>query len=263
MCRLMTALRLLFLALCAADLTNAHAWSADGHRLIAELAQVQLTPAAAAEVDRLLGLEPGATIVSVSTWADEKRSGATAPLHYVNLPEGDCSYRRHRDCPDGRCVVEAITAKLAILRSTAPDAERLSALKWVVHLVGDVHQPLHVGLASDKGGNLFQLRAFGRGSNLHAVWDGELIRRRVGGLSRLLQDASSASPIGSRAAAPAQWARESCIVRSAAGFYPDGRTVGPTYAEQWDGALLAQLALAGRRLANVLNDAFEGAGSTR
>jgi nuclease S1 len=224
--RLMTVLRSLIVAFCAAGLSSAHAWGAEGHRLIAEMAQMQLTPAAAAEVDRLLSHEPGATIVSVSTWADEKRSGATASLHYVNLPEGDCNYRRHRDCTDGRCVVEAITAKLAILRSTAPDAERLSALKWVVHLVGDVHQPLHVGLASDKGGNLFQLRAFGRGSNLHAVWDGELIRRRVGGLNSLLQDASHANPIGSRTADPAQWARGSCIVRSTAGFYPDGRTVG-------------------------------------
>lgn len=254
---LLTALRPLLFALCVTGTANVHAWGADGHRLIAELAQMQLTPEAAAEVNRLLGLEPRATMVSVSNWADEKRSGATAPLHYVNLPEGDCSYSRERDCQDGRCVVEAITAKLAVLRSTAPDAERLAAVKWVIHLVGDVHQPLHVGLASDKGGNLYQVRAFGRGSNLHAVWDGELIRRRAGGLSRLLQDATTASPSSSRTADPARWASESCAVRTAAGFYPEGRVAGPAYAEQWDDELVAQLALAGRRLADVLNGALK------
>lgn len=238
------------------SVTEAWAWSAAGHRLIAELAQRQLTPAAAVQVAGLLSIEPDATMSSVSTWADEVRRPGTAPWHYVNLPKGECNYRRERDCPDGRCVVAAITAQLAVLKSSAPDTERLVALKWVVHLVGDIHQPLHVGLASDKGGNLFQVRAFGRGSNLHAVWDGELIRRRAGGLSRLLQDAAAASPSSSHVADPARWANESCAVRSAAGFYPDGRVVGPAYAEQWDRALVAQLALAGRRLAEVLNGAL-------
>lgn len=236
---------------------NANAWGADGHRLIAELAESQLSPAAAAEVGRLLRMEPGATMVSVSTWADEKRSGVTAPLHYVNLPEGDCTYNRERDCPDGRCVVEAIAANTAVLKSAAPDAERLAALKWVVHLVGDVHQPLHVGLASDKGGNQFQVRAFGRGSNLHAVWDGELIRRRAGGLSQLLRDASAASPKAAHDVDPARWAQESSMIRSAAGFYPKDRTVGVAYAARWDSALVAQIALAGRRLAEVLNSTLQ------
>jgi hypothetical protein len=236
---------------------SASAWGAEGHRLIAELAESQLSPAAAAEVGRLLRLEPGATMISVSTWADEKRSGATAPLHYVNLPEGDCAYNRQRDCPGGRCAVEAITAKVAILKSTVPDAERLVALKWVIHLVGDIHQPLHVGLARDKGGNVYQVRAFGRGSNLHAVWDGELIRRRVGGLSHLLQDAAVTRRVASpRATNAARWASEACAIRSSPAFYPDDRVVGPVYAERWDGALIAQLSLAGQRLAEVLNSAL-------
>lgn len=254
MFRLVKALFRIPLALCAIGAPESHAWGANGHRLIAELAQMQLTPAASAEVNRLLSLEPGATMASVSTWADERRSNATAPLHYVNLPEGECNYYLGRDCPNGRCAVEAMSAKIAILSSTAPDAERLIALKWVIHLVADIHQPLHVGMAADKGGNLFQVRAFGRGSNLHAVWDGELIRRRAGGLSRLLLDASTPSPDGASTVDPAQWVNESCAARSAAGFYPEGRVVGPAYAERWDGTLVEQLALAGRRLASTLND---------
>lgn len=255
--RFLNVLLRTLIALCAAGVTNAQAWSAEGHRLIAELGAAQLTPAAAAEANRLMGLEPGATMASVSTWADEKRAGVMARLHYVNLPEGDCSYSQPRDCPDGRCVVEAIAAKVAILKSTAPDAERLAALKWVIHLVGDVHQPLHAGLVSDKGGNLHQVRAFGRGANVHAVWDKELIRRRAGGLSQLLHDAFTAPVKSSKPVDAAQWASESCTIRSASGFYPNGRVVGPGYAAQWDGTLVAQLAAAGQRLAAVLNDALD------
>lgn len=240
-------------ALTFASLPSAHAWGADGHRLIAQLAEAQLTSPARAEVDRLLSQEAGATLTSVATWADEIRRPGTAPLHYVNLPEGDCVYSRKRDCPDGRCLVEAIRAQLTILKSSAPDTERLTALKWVTHLVGDVHQPLHAGLAVDKGGNLHQVQAFGRGSNLHAVWDKDLIRHREGGLNQLLQDMSNASPKGSSAAAPALWVTESCAVRSASEFYPGDRTVGAAYAADWDHTLVAQLALAGRRLAEVLN----------
>jgi len=236
---------------------GASAWGADGHRLIAELAESQLSPAAAAEVGRLLSQEPGATMVSVSTWADEKRSGVTAPLHYVNLPEGDCTYSRERDCAGGRCLVEAIAMKAQVLKSAASDAERLLALKYLIHFVGDIHQPLHVGLASDKGGNLFQVRAFGRGSNLHAVWDGDLIRHRAGGLSQLLRDASSASPRAHRVFDPARWAQEACTVRSAASFYPEDRVAGPAYAARWDETLVAQLALAGRRLAELLNSTLQ------
>ena len=234
----------------------AMAWGADGHRLIAELAEAQLSPAARGQVDRLLSLEPGATMASVSTWADEKRSPATARLHFVNLPEGECTYQRQRDCPDGRCVVEAIRVKLDILKSQAPDAERLAALKWVIHLVGDVHQPLHAGLANDKGGNLFQVRAFGRGSNLHAVWDGELIRRRGGGLSVLQQDAYRARQAVALAPAPEQWARDSCRTRSMNGFYPPDRTINAAYAARWDQVLLTRLAGAGQALAETLNGAL-------
>ena len=149
---------------------------------------------------------------------------------------------------------------LAILQSRAPDVERLVALKYVVHLVGDIHQPLHVGLASDKGGNLFQVRAFGRGTNLHAIWDGELIRRRAGGLSQLLRDASAlGASARSRQADPASWASESCRVSRSPSFYPADRTIGATYQTLWDGTLVAQLALAGRRPASILNEALRQA----
>ena len=95
---------------CAALLPlNAHAWGSEAHRLIAEVAETQLTAAAKAEVSRLLALEPGSTLASISTWADEHRSPATAALHYVNLPrDGRCRYEPEQSCVKGACVVGAI-----------------------------------------------------------------------------------------------------------------------------------------------------------
>jgi hypothetical protein len=151
--------------------------------------------------------------------------------------------------------VESIKEKVALLKSGASDADRLKALKWVIHLVGDIHQPLHVGLASDKGGNLFQVRAFGRGSNLHAVWDSELIRRREGGLPRLLQDSVSSNSAKSPSD-PESWACDSCRLRTSLDFYPVTRVVDEKYAAKWDSTLVQQLAIAARRLAETLNTAL-------
>lgn len=232
------------------------AWGADGHRVVAELAGSKLSATARSEAVRLLSLEQGATLASVSTWADKVRSPGSGPLHYVNLPEGDCIYSRHRDCPEGRCVIEAIKAQLAILKSRAPDAERLAALKWVIHLVGDVHQPLHVGTASDKGGNLYQVRIGNRGSNLHAAWDTELVKSRSGGYAQLLKDVTTTLALAPVRTDPAAWAAESCGVRQRAGFYPKDRMVSGDYAAHWDAELVSRLSLASARLAQALDEAL-------
>lgn len=90
--------------------TNAFGWGKEGHQVVANLAATQLTDKARAEVDRLLAMEPGQTLQSISTWADEHRNPATGPWHYVNFPRNTCTYHAVRDCPDGNCVVGAIAA---------------------------------------------------------------------------------------------------------------------------------------------------------
>ena len=199
--------------------------------------------------------EPGATLSSIATWADEIRSRETASWHYVNLPPGNCSYERARDCDDGQCAVEALTAQVEVLKSKTSDEQRLTALKWVVHLVGDVHQPLHAGFKGDKGGNLYQVQAFGRGTNLHSLWDGALIRNRAGGLDALR---AAAAPPGIAAAAAPQagpWAEESCKIVETPGFYP-GRFIDQAYVDQWDPVLVGRLKAAAQRLAATLNSAL-------
>ena len=94
---------------------GAWAWGAEGHRLIAEYAGKRLSLAARTQIDRLLALEPGATLASVSTWADEVRSPTTAAWQFLNFPrDADCHYDGDRVCIQGNCVVGAIERQLAV-----------------------------------------------------------------------------------------------------------------------------------------------------
>lgn len=232
---------------------DAQAWGAEGHQIIAAIAQQNLQPAAAKEVARILAQEPGATLVSVSTWADEHRSPATAAWHYINFPKGDCQYEPERDCPDGKCVVEAIRKQTSILQFDVNDEKRLNALKYLVHLVGDVHQPLHAGWGEDRGGNTYQLQAFMRGSNLHAWWDSGMIKyveEHDGPLLPALQ--SRKAPPIAKDWKPETAAGESCGIVDQNGFYP-GRLVDVGYITKYQDTLSQRLQVAGLRLAALLN----------
>jgi len=221
------------------------AWGAKAHRAIAAEAYAQLSPKARADVDALLALEPGATLASISTWADEHRSPATARWHFVNIAaDAGCHYVAERDCPGGACVVGAIERQAAVFRSTAPAPERLKALKYLMHLVADVHQPLHAGKAEDKGGNLYQVHAFGRGTNLHAVWDSGLLEADTG--------LFSGWPKGDASGSPTAWAEQSCRITEAPGFYPAGHKIGEAYAAEQAATVRQQMANAAARLRRVL-----------
>jgi hypothetical protein len=233
---------------------SAHAWGRQGHHLIAAHAMEGLSPAALAEVERLLALEPGATLVSISTWADETRSPTTAAWHYVNLPrDGDCRYEAATSCVAGNCVVGAIDRQAAILASNAPDEHRLKALKYLVHLAADVHQPLHAGFADDRGGNSYQLQTYGRGTNLHALWDSALIDQWPGGPAAL-RAAMVGQPVAASDPSVVAAVEESCRLVSSEGFYPAVHKLDPEYAQRWRDTLVQRLVAAATRLAALLND---------
>ena len=246
-------------ALCVAltfGASPAFAWGAEGHEAVAIVAYRALTPIARQRVDALLALEPGATLASVSSWADQSRDRSTAAWHYVNMPRGsDCVYQAARDCRDGQCVVEALNAQAQKLAATS-GAEQLQALKYVVHFIGDVHQPLHAGFADDKGANTYQLQAFGRGTNLHALWDSGMVGDIAPGsasLARLVGSLPAPTlPLGFD---PAAWAGESCRIASRPDFYP-GRRLDSAYVETFEPLLQQRLLLAGLRLASLLNRTF-------
>jgi len=235
---------------------TAKAWGADAHRIVAAVALKQLSPVALAETNWLLALEPGSTLESISTWADEVRSPTTAAWHYLNFRrDDDCRYDAMANCPGGNCVVAAIERQLKVLGGKGPDEERLKALRYVTHFIADLHQPLHAGYGDDRGGNLYQVQAYGRGTNLHAAWDTLLIAQWPGGVPAL-KATVEAKAVAPGETDPAAWAEESCRIVATEDFYPAGHRLEPDYLQRWAPVIEIQLAVAARRLADALNGAL-------
>lgn len=267
----MTLRTALTAAVLAATLTlspSARAWGPLGHRLVADLAWDGMTPQARAAALDLLAGEADPSLAGIASWADELRANApdlgrrSARWHYVNIAEDGCHYDTARDCPGDDCVVAAIDAQVAILADPGqPRAKRRQALKFVVHFVGDIHQPLHAGRADDRGGNTHQINIDGRGSNLHALWDSGLLGSaglgEAGWLARLHQS-TIAADAPARPGSPAAWAEASCRIVNSPGFYPPKGTLDPAYGERWLPVVERQLRLGGRHLAGVLNAALGG-----
>jgi hypothetical protein len=246
-----------------------HAWGRQGHAIVAELAQRRLSPAAEAEVERLLAPEHTRSLADIASWADELRGDdsradlakATSKLHYINFRADDCVYVPPRDCTDGQCVVGGLDRYVAVLADrTQPDAARLEALKFVVHFVGDVHQPLHAGYRDDKGGNAYQVQFQDKGTNLHSVWDSGLLGTHGKDWRDYAQelDARPAetmpAPIAPRDNVYAQWAEQSCAATR--GIYPEGHKIDDAYVAAELPLAERQLRVAGVRLAEVLNRAL-------
>jgi hypothetical protein len=255
------------------------AWSALGHRLVGELAALRLTPQARARVDALLAGEPEPTLGGVAYWADALRQNdpprfrTTSRWHYINAKGGGCGFVVERDCPDGSCVVAAIEAQRRILADRSqPLAARRDALKFLVHLVGDVHQPMHAGNREDQGGNQFQVslridiepEEYARrdyvdgvmGTNLHAVWDYYILadarRTPKQYVAQLRRGMPQLRPreIGT----PLAWASESCALIDARGIYPDRHTMDRTYLRAMRKLAEQRVTLAAARLAALLNE---------
>jgi nuclease S1 len=254
---------LLVLLLCLAD--PAAAWSARGHRLVAALAEAELSAGARDAALALLQPDGDASLAAVAAWADTVRDQPewrwTAPLHYVNLSPS-CGYDAARNCRDGACIVAAVDRFAAELADPAlPRARRAEALKFLVHMVGDLHQPLHAGFAHDRGGNTFQVNFEGQGSNLHAIWDRTLLAH--GGETEPAQQARLQSRPLPRAGAldPERWARQSCRLIARHALYPPRHVIGTDYIDRHRPLAEAQLRLAAARLAAVLERALTAGGA--
>jgi nuclease S1 len=252
-------------ALCAG---NAFAWSAEGHRIVARLAAAGLTPQAQAAVADLLAGEPDPTLAGIADWADRlrdedpERGKATSRWHFINFP-GRCEYDAARDCPGGDCVVAAINRSyLALADRKRPLAERREALKFLVHFVGDAHQPLHASMRDDLGGNRHQVNVGGKGSNMHRLWDGTILARRgldAAGHAARLQTATPLphdATLGSDRPA-LEWALESCRLVEGGDLYPSSRVVDDAFLDRQLPLAEERLRRAGSRLAAMLNHALD------
>ena len=232
-------------------------WGQSGHRVVARVALDFLTPAAHAAALDLLGSD--SAFVTASTWADEIRAvlPETAPWHYVNVPIDSAGYDRARDCPTGDCVIEVIEWFRRVLAdSAAPRAARVDALRYLIHFVADLHQPLHVANRDDRGGNDVPVVFRGRTTNLHAVWDSGLssVAGHGGDDALLAAVAQRAAAIPAPTVEVERWADESHeLARDRAYRIERGGRIGDGYTQAGVEIVLDRLALAGRRLARLLD----------
>ena len=233
--------------LIAAEPSTAFAWSCDGHRAIVIVAERLLSAKTLGAVKAVLtasppdpalrrfcGTLPSDVLVDAATWADDYRDAdpATAGWHFINFPRsaGASTEGYKKYCPNGNCIIDAIVAQFQTLKTSSDPRRRANALRFIVHLVGDIHQPLHAITNGDRGGNCLPVKYFTEVSqeddrhnvspNLHRVWDVDSIRRLMntrgladaralaGDLTRgqLPQTVAAAAPT---AAAVNEWARAS------------------------------------------------------
>jgi hypothetical protein len=246
------------------------AWGPEGHHVTVLIAQKYLNADSAALAQELLGSE---NILDASVWADNFRHDhpETGPWHYIDIPLRETTLDLHRDCPNGDCVLMKTEAFLAVLKDPHADAAaRKDALKFVIHFVGDLHQPLHDEDDNDKGGNARFIQLWphvpppGTTDNLHWLWDSGLIDRlntndRV--LAEIVQgqisDADRAAWVKGTVE---DWVLEAHRLAQTAAYQGLGSAspavITPEYERQADQVIETQLAKAGVRLAFLLNQAL-------
>jgi S1/P1 Nuclease len=266
------------LTLCGA---RSFAWGPEGHRVIAEIARSHLSPAATLQVRMLLGDDD---LAAVASWADEIKSERpeTAAWHFVDIPRDASGFSEPRDCyrPDVRhpfseedrhnCVVDRIGLFQRVLADKGASREkRIEALKFLVHFVGDIHQPLHA-IGEARGGNDNHVVAFGstecgsRPCNLHFVWDIGLIehsdRSERKCFARLQRIVSSGNLWRQSEGTQESWANESFQLARKV-WLTNGGAVDDAYFRTNISIVDRRLALAGVRLAKMLNQIFAGQSS--
>jgi len=254
-----------------------HAWGQEGHAIVAEIAQRRLTPAAAAAVAKL---QPGASLASVASWPDNIRGERkdTFNWHFVDIPRGQHEYDEKVHCAPsdkGDCIVNALRRAQQDLRCAPTELVRQEALRFVVHFVGDLHQPLHA-TGDLEGGNGFKVHGSLHGQtckgtcalesgNLHSLWDSGLIRRTVwdwGAYVDRLEKTLLATQdfdLKSGGDQPADWAIQSHAVGELVWndtLIPADGTITDAYYAAVLPVLDQQLALGGLRLARLLNETF-------
>ncbi len=211
----------------------AHAWGPTGHRVTAQIAQDNISGRTRAEIVEILGHEE---LPEASTWPDEERSNpalfwqeTAGPFHYVTLPTGqEVGSIIHPAEGDALTALEGFTA---VLRDDAASADdRALALRFVVHIVSDLHMPLHSGRGTDRGGNDFIVDWFGKETNLHWVWDEGMILRQQLSYSeyadRLERHMTAEEVLAWWEPAPGNWVAESVALRER--IYPQtGPSAGP------------------------------------
>lgn len=242
-------------------LGTALAWGPTGHRITGDIAERFLTDDSKAAIEAILGVEG---LAEASTWADFMRSAPNpfwqrqaSHFHFVTVPDG----RSYADTgkPDRGDAVTALNSfSMTLLDPKASLEDKQLALRFAVHLVGDLHQPLHVGNGTDRGGNLVTVVFFDEVTNLHRVWDESMIRNERLSYSEYADWlAARITPERAREWMTADadvWIQESAELRP--GVYPDSPKLSYDYVFEHKATMEQRLAMGGVRIAAFLNAIF-------
>jgi hypothetical protein len=236
-------------------------WGKNGHRATGQIAEKHLTKRAKKKIDKIL---KGQSLAFVSTFADEIKSDRKYnkyySWHYINM-DLDETYETAKKNPQGDLVtgIKKCVAVLKDKKSTAKDKEFY--LKMLVHFIGDLHQPMHIGQREDKGGNTIQVQWFGRGTNLHRIWDENMIDDWEMSYLELAENAKDLTKKQVEAiqkGSVIDWVNEVHILTKE--VYKSvnvGENLRYKYSYDHFGTVRTQLQKGGIRLAKVLNDIFE------
>ena len=255
MIRCLTTLLLLFTIV-----FTSFGWGQIGHRAVGQLAEWHLNRRAAKNIKTLLG---PTSLAMVSTWMDEIRSDSTYDYtytwHWVTIPTGQ-SFNPQGQEPTGNAY-ETVQRLIADLKSdTLTIQQEREALMMLVHLVGDLHQPLHVGNGTDRGGNDVRVLWMGDSSNLHRVWDSDMIDSKQLSYTELAtylnQRADGAFVRQWQATPLSDWLPEAMQLRETVYDIPEDGRLGYAYAYRNVPVVEQQLLRAGVRLAGLLNEIY-------
>ncbi len=236
-------------------------WSKTGHRVVGEVAEKYLSRKAKRAIDDLLN---GESLAAVANFGDEIKADRTyskfSAWHYVNI-SSDKTYADIEPSKNGD-LVQGINTCLEIIKDDKSSREdKVFYLKFLVHLIGDLHQPMHIGRVEDKGGNDIQLQWFGNGTNLHRLWDSNMINDNGMSFTELASEFPEISKQKVKfiqSGTLLDWVAESHQLADK--IYDSvevGEKLGYRYSYDWWDTVESQLQKGGIRLAAVLNEAFK------
>lgn len=245
---------------------TAYGWGQTGHRITGAIAQSFLSTEAKQQVTAILGQE---SLARASTWPDEMRSNpaefwqkTAGPWHYVSVPKGSDYHDDHRP-KQGDAVSALSKFRKILVDQNSSVSDKQLALRFIVHIIGDLHQPLHAGNGTDRGGNDVKVTFFKTPTNLHTVWDSGLIDRKKLSYSEWvswLQPQISEQHLTEwRVIDPKVWIKESILIRDE--LYPSSTEISWDYAYRFNPIIEQRLQQGGVRIAVYLNDIWNGAKS--
>lgn len=251
--------KILVFLLCLAISGETLGWGQTGHRVVGHIAEQHLSKKAKKRLKRVLGNE---SLAMVSVWMDDVRSDTayhyTHTWHWVTIPDG-MTYEESTKNEQGD-VIATLNRIIAELKTGGLAKEKeLENIKILVHLVGDIHQPLHVGTGLDAGGNQVKVKWFREDSNLHRVWDSGMIDSQKLSFTELAQsiDHANKTEIAQwQNTSVQEWAYESMTYRKQVYNFPENRDLGFKYRYRNWATVQKRLLQAGIRLAGIFNDIY-------